>query len=45
MLQEAIATITEYSEAAITVRGSYFLPGKTVRHAQLIVSCMRGTPG
>ena len=27
-LQEALAQISEYSEAGITVRGTYFTPGK-----------------
>jgi len=28
LLQEALAQISEYSEAGITVRGTYFTPGK-----------------
>lgn len=29
-LQEALAQISEYSEAGLTVRGTYVAPGKTV---------------
>lgn len=34
LFQEALAQICEYSEAGITVRGTYILPGKEIKEGE-----------